>query len=54
LVPLRFPFTRSGFQHELIERRGLVCLVKRSKPEHWHYEVIKLRIEPAKEIFGKP
>jgi hypothetical protein len=53
--PLKFPFDRAGFHHKLIERSGLICLVKRSKPKpmHWHYEVVKLRIEPGKEIFGK-
>ena len=50
---LEFPFKRDGFTHELIKREGLVCLVKRSKPAHWHYEVIKLRIRSAEEAFGK-
>ena len=43
---------RDGFEHELVQREGLVCLVKRSKPLYWHYEVIKLRLEPDKERFG--
>jgi hypothetical protein len=50
---LKFPFDRGGFHHELVERSGLVCLVKRSKPEHWHYEVVKLRVWPAEEYFGR-
>ena len=48
----QFPFRRDSFEHKLIKRSGLVCLVKRSKREHWHYEVIKLRLEPDKERFG--
>jgi hypothetical protein len=52
LKALEFPFIRSGFKHELLKRDGLICLVERSKPEHWHYEVIKLRIEPDKDRFG--
>lgn len=50
---LEFPFTSRGFKHELLQRDGLVCLVKRSKPDHCHYEVVKLQIEPAKIMFGK-
>jgi len=50
---LEFPLVRSGFKHELLERHGLICLVRRSRPGHWHYEVVKLLIEPGKERFGK-
>ena len=50
---LEFPFTRNGFTHELIERNDMICLVKRSKREHSHYEVVRLRIEKDKERFGK-
>jgi hypothetical protein len=53
IAPLQFPFVRDGFKHDLIDRVGLVCLCKRSKPEHWHYEVVKLRVRPAEERFGK-
>jgi hypothetical protein len=52
LKTLQFPFKRDGFTHELLKRERLVCLVRRSKPEHWHYEVVRLRIEPGKERFG--
>jgi hypothetical protein len=40
---LQFPFTRNDFHHELLMREGLVCLVKRSKPSHSHFEIVKLR-----------
>jgi hypothetical protein len=53
MTPLQFPFIRDGFTHELLERHGLICLVKRSKPTHWHYEVVRLKIRPAEERFGK-
>jgi hypothetical protein len=53
MIALEFPFTRDGFTHELLERDGLVCLVKRSKPAHWHYEVVKLSVQPAHEFMGK-
>ena len=50
--PLQFPFTRDGFNHELLKRECLVCLVKRSKPAHWHFEVVKLKIKPSQEFNG--
>ena len=50
---LHFPFNRGGFTHELLERDGLVCLVKRSKPKHWHYEVVKLQIRAPSEFQGR-
>ena len=50
---LGFPFYCNGYMHELIERKGLVCLVKRSKPEHWHYEVVKLKVFKPEEFKGK-
>ena len=43
MVTLAFPFTRDGFRHELVECVGRVCLVRRSKPTHWHYEVVLLQ-----------
>jgi hypothetical protein len=52
MITLEFPFTRDGFIHELLERVGRVCLVRRSKPTHWHYEVVQLAIEPDKTIRG--
>ena len=51
---LELPFVRGGFNHELISREGMVCLVKRSKPHNWHYEVVKLQREPDKIIVGRP
>jgi hypothetical protein len=50
---LQFPFTRGGFHHELLKREGLVCLVKRSKPAHWHFEIVKVKIAPAQTVFDK-
>jgi hypothetical protein len=39
-----FPFTSSGFTHELIEQSGRVCLVRRTKGgRQEHYEVVVLR-----------
>jgi hypothetical protein len=49
---LQFPFTRNDFHHELLMREGLVCLVKRSKPSHSHFEIVKLRVAPEGVIFG--
>jgi hypothetical protein len=50
---LQFPFTRNEFHHELLRREGMVCLVKRSKPSHSHFEIVKLRVAPERAIFGK-
>jgi hypothetical protein len=50
---LAFPFARNGFAHELLERRGQICLVKRSKDGHSHFEVVKLQHAPDQERFGK-
>jgi hypothetical protein len=47
---VQFPFVRDGFTHELLEREGVVCLVKRSKAARWHYEVVVLQLEPDKTI----
>jgi hypothetical protein len=53
MITLQFPFTRDGFIHELVQRDGRVCLVRRSKPRHWHYEVVVLRVRPPEERFGR-
>jgi hypothetical protein len=54
---LEFPFARSGFDHQLIERRGPFCLVKRSsaagKRSHSHYEVVRLSIRGPDQLFGR-
>ena len=52
---LAFPFERAGFRYELIERQGLVCLVKQTRigHGHWCYELVKLRVYPDKFAFGK-
>jgi hypothetical protein len=50
---IEFPFTSNGFLHECLKREELVCLVKRSKPEHWHFEVVQVIIEPDKTMFGR-
>jgi hypothetical protein len=50
---LEFPFIRNGFHQDLLKREGLVCSVKRSKPSHWHFEVVKLRVAPHETIFGR-
>jgi hypothetical protein len=51
---LAFPFDARGFRYELIERQGLVCLVKQTRLGHgyWCYEIVKLRTEPDKIRFG--
>jgi hypothetical protein len=46
----QFPFTRSGFYHDLLKREGLV---KRSKPAYWHFEIIKLKVAPTETVFGE-
>jgi hypothetical protein len=50
--PLTFPFTKSGFTHELIKRDGLVCLVRRTRVGYpdtpAHYEVVRLRQAPER------
>jgi hypothetical protein len=48
-----FPFRRGGFSHELIECDGAVCLVRRSKEGHWHFEVVELRMEPDRTLFDR-
>lgn len=52
---LAFPFERAGFRYDLIERQGLVCLVKQTRlgKSYWAYEVVKLRTYPDKALFGK-
>ena len=48
---LEFPFNRSGFCYEPIDRTGMVCLVRvtRFPPfKAWCYEVVRLKIEPDK------
>jgi hypothetical protein len=44
--PLQFPFTKSGFTHELIARDGLVYLVRRRRVGFSdmpaHFEVVRL------------
>lgn len=52
--PLEFPFNKNRFTHELIERDGLVCLVKRTSIDygHFHLEVVELQEEPESIRFG--
>ena len=52
---LTFPFDARGFRYELIERQGLVCLVKQIRlgGSYWAYEVVKLRTHPDQVMFGK-
>jgi len=48
-------FTKSGFAHKVIERRGMVLLVERQhrdvSREHW--EVVKIRVKPERLLHGK-
>lgn len=53
MLPIKFPFKKGGFKHELIRRKGLVCLVKRSKINRFHFEVVRIRIAPEETSFGK-
>jgi hypothetical protein len=48
--PLEFPFTRDGFEHQLVERQGDVCLVERKNKRTGsiHYEVILVQHHPAR------
>jgi hypothetical protein len=43
-------FIKSGFNHKVLERRGMVLLVERQHRDvsvpHW--EVVKIRVSPAK------
>jgi hypothetical protein len=53
VVPLVFPFTRSGYRHVLLGRIGLWCVVERTWIEDGrshlpHYEVVRLRRKAAK------
>jgi hypothetical protein len=49
LKTIEFPFTKSGFRHDLLTRKGLVCLVQRTRIHAdgseglLHYEVVRLR-----------
>ena len=51
---LAFPFERAGFRYELIDRQGLVCLVKQTRlgKSHWCFEVVKLIPYPDQIRFG--
>lgn len=48
---LEFPFRKKGWQHELLKREGLLCLVRRSKKGvPAHFEVVKLRQQRARSF----
>lgn len=49
MKPLEFPFLKNGFTHELLERRGRVCLVRRHKEggRSPNLEVVVLRVRKA-------
>jgi hypothetical protein len=50
---LKFPFVEFGFNHELLERKGKICLVKRSLKDNsgtWHYEVVRLLDLPPRTM----
>jgi hypothetical protein len=51
-APLRFPFTRDGFQHVLLGRDRLVCLVERTnlRTGSVHWEVVRLRAYAARTL----
>ena len=57
MIPLAFPFERDEFRHELLERDGDICLVRRLnlriKPTpSVHWEVVILQRRPAETIRG--
>jgi hypothetical protein len=49
---LEFPFRKNGFEHELLERRGLTCLVQRTSVAygHSHYEVVQLQLAEERQF----
>ena len=51
---LEFPFNARGFRYELVERQGLVCLVKQTRIgyEFWAYEVVRLIPYPDQVRLG--
>ena len=54
LAPLDHPFNEDGFAHTLVERRGDWALFSKSKPNTTvSFEVVRIRVSPACEMFGK-
>lgn len=46
-------FTERGFDHLEIERKGEWRLFERSKNGRVHWEVVRIKVKPALELFGK-
>lgn len=47
-------FTDRGFDHQEIERKGEWRLFERQGQGKAHWEVVRIRVRPAGEVFGKP
>src|SRR5262249_55062329 len=49
---LQFPLVKNGYQHDLLERAGNVCLVQRvnTSTGSVHWEVVILHRKPAKTL----
>jgi len=54
IAPLAFPFEHNRFRHELVERQGDVCLVRRLNlevdPPSAHWEVVILQRRRAETL----
>lgn len=48
-------WTKSGFRHRVVERRGMVVLVSRLALNHRqpHFEVAKIRVNPERSFHGR-
>lgn len=55
LPPKVFPFVKNGWTHELVQREGLVCIVRRYKNGvSEHFEVVRLRQSPERTFMRGP
>lgn len=53
--PIEFPFTKNGWVHELVERRGVIAVVRRSKGTlPAHFEVVRLRVMKPTRFIADP
>lgn len=51
--PLVTSFKKGGFNHTLVERDGNLAIFEKTKPGFKNYEVVKVKVHPGGEVFGK-
>ena len=54
MKPIPNNFRKNGYDYTLLERQGMIAVYEQHRDERtFAYEVVKIRLRPAREIGGK-